>query len=100
MSQRELDSIADAVETAHKRRVEERFAPYLEYLEASTGKYTADVVAGSARSQLSWVSQEFEPDLLVFGRHAALHHKPFALGRMPYREMLRLQRPMIVVPNI
>jgi len=99
ISQGEIDSVAAAVEKTKIASLERRFSPYREYVEASDGKYTADVVAGSTKSQLRWVSDEFEPDVLVFGRHKTMHHKPFSLGRMPYRAMLRLRRPIVIVPH-
>lgn len=35
-------------------------------------------------------------DLLIFGRHKMLHHKPFTLGRMPFSAMAKMERPILV----
>lgn len=69
------------------------------YVEAAGGTYTTELATGSVRPQISEVFAVMHPDILVFGRHRAVHREPFFFGRMPVRAMLAHGKPVLVVPE-
>lgn len=54
--------------------------------------------ARSVSDEFHTLVEELSPDLVVFGRHRTLKTRPFLLGRMPLRTMLKLGKPVLVVP--
>lgn len=55
--------------------------------------------ANDVREELSLATEEFAPDLIVFGRHKILKTKPYLLGRVPLKAMIDFGRPVLVVPE-
>jgi nucleotide-binding universal stress UspA family protein len=100
MTPPELNDIFRAVHDKQRERLEDRFAEYRDLVEARGGEYSAEVFAGSLRSELERAVWGFDPDVLIFGKHRAFHAKPFSLGRLPVRAMLDFRRPVIAVPAL
>jgi nucleotide-binding universal stress UspA family protein len=95
-----------AVETEMARRYDERAArlaqrgePWRDRAAQIGVKIACDVRTGRVAEELHEAVTEFEPDLLVFGRHKALRARPFLIGRMPFRGMLHEQRAVLMVPQ-
>ncbi len=96
----ESRAVFDAVHREQIAKLEARFSDDREYIEAGGGRYTSEVTAGGVRPELTNVVTSLAPDVIVFGRHRALHHQPFAFGRLPIRSMLAFKRPVLVVPSL
>jgi nucleotide-binding universal stress UspA family protein len=82
-----------------KGRLDSRASAFVDHIEATDGRYFADVATGGVDPELERVVRTFKPDLLVFGRHHALRTKPFNIGRLPFRAMLSYGKPVLVVPG-
>jgi nucleotide-binding universal stress UspA family protein len=67
-------------------------------LEARGGSYRHEVVWGDPVEQISRAADAFEADIVVFGRHRALHRKSFTVGRIPLYAMLEQKRLVMIVP--
>jgi hypothetical protein len=70
-----------------------------DYLEAAGGRYQPEVRPGDVAAGLDAAAAAAEPEVIVFGRHHAYYTDPFSIGHLPFRSMLALERPIIVVPN-
>ncbi|MFW7379801.1 MAG: universal stress protein [Oligoflexus sp.] len=85
------------------RRLEDKMTRRLEQNVVHHGlakmKCLQKVLVGDIAQQLKNYIRHESPDILVFGRHHALHQRPFSLGRLPYRMMLEHNRPIFVIPN-
>ncbi len=74
-------------------------APFRKKAELAHVKINLDVRTGTdVPEEFRNVAKEFAPDLVVFGRHRLLRSRPFLIGRMPFRTMLQLRQPVLVVP--
>lgn len=93
------EEVYEALLTGLRSKLEGRGAVGREYFESAGGRYTLAVVTGGVAEQIGEVSAAVNPNILVFGRHHAYYTKPFFIGRVPYRSMMALKRPIIVVPN-
>lgn len=82
-----------------KNKLLKRGEKHIDLLEASEGQALVDVLTGTVYDQLAEYTTKHNPDVIVFGRHHAYYTKPFFIGRLPYRTMLALKRPVILVPN-
>ncbi len=58
------------------------------------------VRAGQVQDELGAAVAEFKPGVLVFGRHKRVHTKPFFIGRVPFKSMLAMNLPVLVVPEV
>lgn len=68
--------------------------------ELAACQYRSYVVTESSVGDgLQKMVDKINPDLIVFGRHRRLHHKPFGIGQMPHYAMLNLQCPVVVFPS-
>lgn len=61
--------------------------------------WDTQVVCGSPERQLIEIVKANHPHVAVFGKHKALHHKPFYFGKMPFSLAFELDLPFIVVPD-
>ncbi len=93
------DEVHDALLATLEERLSERAAPMRDYLEAAGGEYVSIVATGIVADEVERCVQDVRPDIVIFGRHQAYHHRPFFIGRLPFRAMLEQRRPVIVVPN-
>jgi nucleotide-binding universal stress UspA family protein len=91
--------VFDALMTNLRAKLDARAAPQREYLEAAGGAYAPEILTGNVHEKLAEAAAAGDPHLLVFGRHHAYYTKPFSIGRVPFRSMLALKRPLVVVPN-
>jgi nucleotide-binding universal stress UspA family protein len=91
--------VCQAVHREQLRSLETRFADRRDALAASGGSYTSEVVPGGVKAELARLATDIAPDLLVFGRRAPDQPAATVFGRMPYRAMLAMQRPVLVVPS-
>ncbi len=82
-----------------KNKITKRAEKHLDYLEASKARCSIEVLNGGVHEQLADYAGRVNPQLIIFGRHHAYYTKPFFIGRVPYRTMLSLRRPVILVPN-
>lgn len=57
-----------------------------------------DVRCGSIEKELTHSIDDFKPDIVCFGRHRLLKARPFLVGRVPGRVMLKEQRTVLLVP--
>jgi nucleotide-binding universal stress UspA family protein len=91
--------VFSAINQDLKNKLQRRAEKHLDLLEASEGQISMEVLTGSVYDQLAEYSTKHNPHIIVFGRHHAYYTKPFFIGRLPYRTMLALKRPVILVPN-
>lgn len=95
----EAKKVYDSLQAELRRTLETRFSDHREYLEAAGSTYTPELLAGRIRSELDTLVERVKADVLIFGRHETIHTQPFSLGRLPYRAMLTMRKPMIIVPG-
>ena len=67
-------------------------------LTASNCSYEKRVLTGDVQETFQKAVASMEPDVLIFGRHSFLHHKPLGIGKLPFAAMLSLKKPVVVVP--
>ena len=80
-------------------RLKDRGQPWRSLAQEAGATTVYDVRTGSVAGEIHHVVDEFDPDLVVFGRHRLLRTKPFLIGRMPFRTMLNDRRPVLLVPS-
>lgn len=78
--------------------LERRAIPHRELARAAGATVDAEVRFGSAAAEIMREIATFRPDLVVFGRHKAIHKRGHLLGRMTCRAMLEAQTSVLVVP--
>ena len=88
-----------AISYHYEVELEKRSEPYLNQMIEGGVDYRKKVASGNLKSELTALVDRLNPDLLIFGHHASLHHDPFFFGRMPYKAMLAYRRPVLVVPT-
>lgn len=77
----------------------EQGSPFRRKAELKGVKVSLDVRTGrDVGQEFNDVVDEFQPDLVAFGRHRLLRARPFLIGRMPAQTMLQLKKPILVVP--
>ena len=69
-------------------------------VEAAGGRYETQVLVGRVSDEISSTLLRLQPDVAVFGRHRALHHRPFGVGRVPFTAMLTGCQAVMVAPNV
>lgn len=57
-----------------------------------------DVRTGKVSDEVHAVVEEYNPDLIFYGRHKFWRAKPFLIGRMPFRSMLQERKPVVIIP--
>lgn len=57
-----------------------------------------DVRTGDLLAEIEAVAADFDPDLIVYGRHRLWRAKPFLIGRMPLKAMVHDGRSVLLVP--
>lgn len=75
-----------------------RGLPYRQQAEQRGATLELDVRTGPVHDEIHQACQDFDPDLLIFGRHKFFRSRPFLVGRMSFRAMLHDQRPILLVP--
>lgn len=58
-----------------------------------------DVRTGKVADEVHAAIEDFDPDLIFYGRHRFWRTKPFFIGRMPFRSMLEEKKAVCMVPN-
>lgn len=72
-------------------------APGREHLlEARGGSLKTVLLEGNPAEAVMQTAETEHADLLIFGRHRTWHKKPFSMGRMPFHNMLKSGRPILV----
>ncbi len=83
---------------ARRQQLQQHGEPWRSDAAAHGVTAELDVRTGDVAQEIHQVSEDFAPDLMVFGRHKTLHIRPFLVGRMPLKAMLKEQRAVLVVP--
>lgn len=94
-----LESLWNDEYQLRKDRLARHGMPFRGKAERAGAKVELDVRTGAVHEQLHAAAAEFEPDILVFGRHRLLRAKPFLVGRMTAKAMLEEKRPVLSVPS-
>ena len=95
-------SVASFPKDAEQRlcdRMSDRIGQAKVLLENANCSYNQEVLYGEVEEQLRVAVAKVKPDLVVFGRHAMVHHRPIGIGRLPFSSMLGLEVPVIVAPS-
>lgn len=93
--------VFEMVQSSLHHKLEERTKPYLSLLSDREGiQYVPRVLNGDVGDQLVRSLDEIAPNVVIFGRHHAVHRHPFFLGRVPFHIMVAQQRPVIVAPKV
>ncbi len=79
-------------------RLHARGLPYRQQAETRGASVEVDVRAGNVHDEIHEACQEFDPDLVIFGRHKFFRTRPFLVGRMSFRTMLHDHRPVLLIP--
>jgi len=89
----------DEVQRHLNERMRRRVPNRIQSLDLTEGQYYSEVRNGAVESELERAIEEAGADILVFGRHHAIHRRPFAIGRVPFHFMLSQDRALIVIPE-
>jgi len=92
------DRVATLKTVAMKKMTEKRSAVD-GFLKENKCEMRAHVRRGSVSEELFRFSSEHGGNLVVFGRHHALHTKPLSLGKVPLNTMLTSRLPVCVFPS-
>lgn len=66
-------------------------APDAEYYARCSGTPVIGAILGQ--------EEEWDVDFTILGHHQALHPKPLHFGKVPFRSMVGLRRPVLLVPR-
>lgn len=94
----ESKALSEALHTKFSHRLAERFERARAVSDGGAVKYAPIVLEGDVVEELGRQSAIFKPHMIVFGRHASVHQKPFAIGSVPFKVMLQQMFPIVVVP--
>jgi len=83
-----------------KEKMHARMSPYQETLEKASCHLEVKVLAGQVTEALSGFRDSVGADMLVFGRHSFVHSKPFGIGKLPFRAMMEMKSPVMMVPPL
>jgi nucleotide-binding universal stress UspA family protein len=89
-----VETVFAEVEGALGKKLKERAAKFSQGVEP-----VVVVRSGQVQEELALAVADAKPDVLIFGRHKRVHTKPFFLGRMPFKAMLAMTTPVLVVPQ-
>lgn len=67
--------------------------------EAPNAAYEARCVGGPVIRAIINQEEDCDVDFTVLGHHETLHPKPLHFGKVPFRSMVGLQRPVLLVPR-
>jgi nucleotide-binding universal stress UspA family protein len=57
------------------------------------------LVDGSPDDAVAVAAQQFKPDIIAFGRHHTFYRKPFLIGKVPFKAMLKMSSAgLLIVP--
>ncbi len=93
-----LAELSSMMQSCLERKLSERIEVRSANLVKVGGKVTTKITVGVPHESIQGISADMAADIVVFGRHAALHRRPFTLGRVPLRAMLSQQHAVMVVP--
>ncbi|TWW09384.1 hypothetical protein E3A20_14860 [Planctomyces bekefii] len=83
---------------ARLKAMRDRGAAELLAAEARKVPVEIDIRTGNVPEELHATAVDFQPDLLVFGRHKFFKTRPYLIGRMSFRSMFMERRPVLIVP--
>jgi nucleotide-binding universal stress UspA family protein len=79
-------------------RLESFGIPYKETLAAGDGRYESALLEGDVVESLERKIVEWDPEVIVFGRHHMAQRRPLLPGQLPFRTMLSQRRAIMVAP--
>ena len=82
-----------------EEQLEKRALEVMSGLPSPGINYHPHVRTGAVAKNLDLVIGEFNPDLMVFGRHQTFRSKPFSMGQMPFYSMLSQSIAVMIVPE-
>ncbi len=83
-----------------KARLADRFQNVLSQLKPIPRiDYQARVESGHPVQVVDKMRQEFQPSIEIYGRHHAIHRKPFGFGHMPLASMINGKSSVLIVPD-
>lgn len=91
------ESFRERDHDARRLKLTARGQPFRGLLPASV-PVEIDIREGAVGVELAAAVADFQPDILVFGRHKALKIRPFLIGKVPFRQMLKSSCAVLVVP--
>jgi nucleotide-binding universal stress UspA family protein len=62
-------------------------------------KYSSKVLFGDVSEKIGQLVTEVEANLIIFGKHQALHMQPYFIGKVPFHTMIQLKKPVLVCPT-
>lgn len=93
----EVDDIFSVLQDKLVARLTERSKPLRKSLESHQLNYTSRIEYGNINEAVERTIWSFRPDVLCFGKHRGIHHKPFGIGQVPYSSMLKYTLPLMVM---
>ena len=92
------EALLDAEYHARLDKLAAQGLPYRDRAIEAGVTVQTDVRLGRVQEQIDDAIKEFDPHLLVFGRHRLFRTRPFLMGRMPTHAMLAGRRSVLLVP--
>lgn len=83
-----------------RQKLDQRLPERRNLLVSQGGTYSASVIDGKPEEEIQRIAKSGDFDLIVFGRHATFHQRPFLIGRVPFHAMLAQDRCVMVAPKI
>lgn len=81
-----------------EKRLRERFFHFAPQGAIPEERYQSLCVTGGVVPAILRIASEVGAEFIVLGKHEFLHQKPFKLGKVPFRSMLGLKQPILLVP--
>jgi nucleotide-binding universal stress UspA family protein len=93
----EVDDLFSSMQDKAIKRLQERSADLRTDSENRKIHYKTQIEYGNIHDAIDRLTKAFQPDILCFGKHSSIRHKPFALGQVPYSSMLANKLPVLIL---
>jgi nucleotide-binding universal stress UspA family protein len=88
-----------ALDVSLRERLQARLPDVRRMIEDRGGQLRTEVRrCAFVSDEIQRAADEFDADLIIFGRHQKVHQRPYMIGRVTYQAMLSQKRAVMVVP--
>jgi nucleotide-binding universal stress UspA family protein len=88
-----------ALDLALQERLQSRMPGVKALLSSQGGTFRTEVRrCAQVRDEIERAADEFNADLMIFGRHQKVHQQPSMVGRVTYQSMISQKRAIMLVP--
>ena len=92
-------SLDATLKTTIAKKLNDRATQRRKQFMQADGKYKVTIIDGKPEEEVKKLAASRNTDIIVFGRHATFHRRPFLIGRVPLHTMLSQQHCVLVAPR-